>query len=158
AYRSKQSQFSAAGERGSLSEAMGNGWPGSGSSRCKNTLVWKLMPFFNDPTRPSISPSPRGASEDNPDDRSEQLSEPDGVDMDVSSLAMDRGLLAIGGVSPQPAAETSLPGSAVGLTDADVMLRVKVGDEPAFEYLVQKYRRAMVSFMYRMTHNSAAAE
>jgi RNA polymerase sigma-70 factor, ECF subfamily len=71
---------------------------------------------------------------------------------------MDRGLLAIGGVSPQPAAETSLPGSAVGLTDADVMLRVKVGDEPAFEYLVQKYRRAMVSFMYRMTHNSAAAE
>ena len=116
------------------------------------------MSFFNDPPRPSISPSPRGASEDNPDDRSEQLSEPDGVDTDVSSLAMDRGLLAIGGVSPQPAAETSLPGSAVGLTDADVMLRVKVGDEPAFEYLVQKYRRAMVSFMYRMTHNSAAAE
>ena len=116
------------------------------------------MSFFNDPPRPSISPSPRGASEDNPDDRSEQLSEPDGVDTDVSSLAMDRGLLAIGGVSPPPAAETSLPGSAVGLTDADVMLRVKVGDEPAFEYLVQKYRRAMVSFMYRMTHNSAAAE
>ncbi len=27
-----------------------------------------------------------------------------------------------------------------------------------FEYLVQKYRRPMVSFMYRMAHNSAAAE
>jgi RNA polymerase sigma-70 factor (ECF subfamily) len=38
------------------------------------------------------------------------------------------------------------------------MLRVKTGDESAFEYLVQKYRRAMVSFMYRMTHNSAVAE
>jgi RNA polymerase sigma-70 factor, ECF subfamily len=118
------------------------------------------MSPFNDPPRPSISPSPRGPSEDNPDDRSEQLSDPDGVDTDVSSLAMDRGLLAMGGVGPPPAAEaaSSQPESAVGFTDADVMLRVKAGDEPAFEYLVQKYRRAMVSFMYRMTHNSAAAE
>jgi RNA polymerase sigma-70 factor (ECF subfamily) len=73
---------------------------------------------------------------------------------------MDGGLLAMGAVGPQPAAESISPppGSPVGLTDADVMLRVKTGDEPAFEYLVQKYRRAMVSFMYRMTHNSAAAE
>jgi RNA polymerase sigma-70 factor (ECF subfamily) len=38
------------------------------------------------------------------------------------------------------------------------MLRVKVGDEAAFDYLVQKYRRAMISFMYRMVRNSAAAE
>jgi RNA polymerase sigma-70 factor (ECF subfamily) len=38
------------------------------------------------------------------------------------------------------------------------MLRVKAGDQAAFDYLVQKYRRAMVGFMYRMAHNSAAAE
>jgi RNA polymerase sigma-70 factor (ECF subfamily) len=38
------------------------------------------------------------------------------------------------------------------------MLRVKAGDESAFEYLVQKYRRAMVGFMFRMSHNAAAAE
>jgi len=38
------------------------------------------------------------------------------------------------------------------------MLRVKGGDEAAFEYLVQKYRRPMLSFMYRMAHNSAVAE
>ncbi|HKN34662.1 MAG TPA: sigma-70 family RNA polymerase sigma factor [Terriglobales bacterium] len=44
------------------------------------------------------------------------------------------------------------------MSDADVMLRVKAGDEPAFDYLVQKYRRPMVSFMYRMAHNAAAAE
>jgi RNA polymerase sigma-70 factor (ECF subfamily) len=43
-------------------------------------------------------------------------------------------------------------------TDADVMLRVKAGDQSAFDYLVQKYRRAMVSFMYRMARNSSAAE
>src|SRR5205085_10381290 len=48
--------------------------------------------------------------------------------------------------------------SPSGLTDAEVMLRVKAGDEPAFDYLVQKYRRPMVSFMYRMAHNSAVAE
>ncbi|MGO9075098.1 MAG: RNA polymerase sigma factor, partial [Terriglobales bacterium] len=43
-------------------------------------------------------------------------------------------------------------------TDAEVMLRVKAGDQSAFDYLVQKYRRPLVSFMYRMARNSAAAE
>jgi len=43
-------------------------------------------------------------------------------------------------------------------SDADIMLRVKAGDQSAFDYLVQKYRRAMVSFMYRMARNSAVAE
>jgi RNA polymerase sigma-70 factor (ECF subfamily) len=38
------------------------------------------------------------------------------------------------------------------------MLRVKAGDQAAFDYLVQKYRRPMLSFMYRMSHYSAAAE
>lgn len=44
------------------------------------------------------------------------------------------------------------------LTDAEVMLRVKAGDDGAFNYLVEKFRRPMISFMYRMTHNSATAE
>jgi RNA polymerase sigma-70 factor (ECF subfamily) len=38
------------------------------------------------------------------------------------------------------------------------MLRVRDGDDAAFDYLVQRYRRAMISFMYRMVHNSAIAE
>jgi len=45
-----------------------------------------------------------------------------------------------------------------GLSDAEVMLRVKAGDDAAFEYLVQKYRRPMIGFMYRMAHNAAVAE
>jgi RNA polymerase sigma-70 factor, ECF subfamily len=45
-----------------------------------------------------------------------------------------------------------------GLTDAEMMLRVKAGDDSAFDFLVQKYRRAMVNFMYRMAHNAAVAE
>ena len=48
--------------------------------------------------------------------------------------------------------------TANGLTDAEVMLRVKAGNDAAFDYLVQKYRRPMVNFMYRMAHNAAAAE
>ena len=45
-----------------------------------------------------------------------------------------------------------------GPTDAEIMLRAKAGDQASFDFLVQKYRRAMVSFMYRMARNSAAAE
>ena len=65
---------------------------------------------------------------------------------------MNRGLLAMAGGSVAAAR----PGEE--LTDADVMLRVKAGDESAFQYLVEKYRRPMVNFMYRMAHNAAAAE
>ena len=43
-------------------------------------------------------------------------------------------------------------------SDAEIMLRAKAGDQSAFDYLVQKYRRPMVSFMYRMARNTAAAE
>jgi RNA polymerase sigma-70 factor (ECF subfamily) len=52
--------------------------------------------------------------------------------------------------------------SALGLveppSDAEVMLRVRAGDQPAFDYLVQKYRRPLVNFMYRMARNPAVAE
>jgi RNA polymerase sigma-70 factor (ECF subfamily) len=44
------------------------------------------------------------------------------------------------------------------LTDAEVMLRVATGDDSAFDYLVEKYRRPMIGFMYRMTRNQAVAE
>jgi len=71
---------------------------------------------------------------------------------------MDRGLLALGGGGAQSHAEAgmSLPGN--GSSDAEVMLQVKAGSDSAFEYLVQKYRRPMVSFMYRMARNTAVAE
>jgi RNA polymerase sigma-70 factor, ECF subfamily len=118
------------------------------------------MALPSDPPRSSVTPSSQRASTDPSDEQNVQLSDPNGVNTDVSSVAMDRGLLAMGSVGPQPTAETHPPlaGSAVGLTDAEVMLRVKAGDESAFEYLVQKYRRAMVGFMFRMSHNAAAAE
>jgi RNA polymerase sigma-70 factor (ECF subfamily) len=44
------------------------------------------------------------------------------------------------------------------LSDAEIMLRVAAGDEAGFPLLVEKYRRQMVHYMYRMVHNQAIAE
>jgi len=71
---------------------------------------------------------------------------------------MDRGILM---ASLGPHSSNSLQPAIVGAesyTDAEVMLRVKAGDQTAFDFLVQKYRRPLVSFMYRMARNTAAAE
>jgi RNA polymerase sigma-70 factor (ECF subfamily) len=55
------------------------------------------------------------------------------------------------------AAAAVLPDFAA-LTDAEVMLRAGEGDDSAFTYLVGKFRRPMIGFMYRMTGNTAIAE
>lgn len=91
-----------------------------------------------------------------------QLSAHRRVSSDVSSLALEPGMLQTG--SPGVAAATAGDGDPLGRTsfsvleDAEVMLRVKAGDDGAFDYLVQKYRRPMVSFMFRMVRNGSVAE
>ena len=62
--------------------------------------------------------------------------------------------LAVPAREPMPAVTVSYS----GITDAEVMLRVKAGDDFAFDYLVEKYRRPLIGFMYRMAHNQAVAE
>lgn len=44
------------------------------------------------------------------------------------------------------------------MSDADIMLRAGAGDDAAFAFLVTKFRRPMVHFMYRMVHDLAVAE
>jgi len=44
------------------------------------------------------------------------------------------------------------------LSDAEVMLRAGTGDDEAFSYLAEKFRRPIVSFMYRSVGNSHVAE
>ncbi len=92
-----------------------------------------------------------------------QLSGTKWVTSNVSSLVIETGMLR----GASAAVATTLPGngetvvraSSFGvLDDAEIMLRVKAGDDAAFDYLVEKYRRPMVSFMYRMSRNSAVAE
>jgi RNA polymerase sigma-70 factor, ECF subfamily len=75
----------------------------------------------------------------------------------VSTAALDRGMLMAATPQPSSAFSSAMVG-AESPSDADIMLRAKAGDQSAFDYLVQKYRRPMISFMYRMARNAAAAE
>jgi len=85
-----------------------------------------------------------------------QLSGPDGVELDVGTAALDRGMLMA--ATTASAAFSPVVAGTEPPTDAQIMLRVKAGDQAAFDYLVEKYRRPIVSFMYRMARNTAAAE
>jgi RNA polymerase sigma-70 factor, ECF subfamily len=50
-------------------------------------------------------------------------------------------------------------GAAAALDfDAELMLRVKDGDEASFNVLLQKHRSAVIHFLYRMVLNQAVAE
>ena len=92
-----------------------------------------------------------------------QLSGTAGVSGDVSSVALNPALLGTAPRRTAPAkkaaAEQSYTSNGTGtLTDADLMLRVKEGDDAAFEYLAEKYRRPMLGFMYRVTRNTHISE
>ncbi len=43
-------------------------------------------------------------------------------------------------------------------SDVQLMLDVKAGDEASFDFLLQKYRRPLVNFLYRMVREQATAE
>lgn len=42
--------------------------------------------------------------------------------------------------------------------DAAIMLELSSGNMAAFDFLLEKYRKPIIHFMYRMTHNQAVAE
>ena len=111
--------------------------------------MWKK----NKPATPDISPSNSEAYRDEDASKEAQLSEDERVNSTVSSVALNYGLpVGVRSTATTASQETG------ELTDAEVMLRVKAGDDSAFDFLVQKYRRPIINFMYRMAHNSAAAE
>jgi RNA polymerase sigma-70 factor, ECF subfamily len=103
----------------------------------------------------TVIPREESTSASGSDPVKPQLSPTNGVSTSVSSVAIDRGLLSFAGTPSSASAST---GDLEAVSDAEVMLRVKTGDESAFAYLVQKYRRPMVGFLYRLCHNPAAAE
>jgi RNA polymerase sigma-70 factor, ECF subfamily len=116
------------------------------------------MPGKPTSAKPPLGASGSDTSAPNSAPQGTQLSDPAGVQSNVSSIAINRGLLARTGVASPAEMQPAVLRSAEGINDAEVMLRVKTGDDSAFEYLVQKYRRPMVSFMFRMTRNAAVAE
>jgi len=99
--------------------------------------------------KPSRRPWPGGPE-------APQLSEDKRVSKGVSSVALNH---PVAGIAPRP--KDAAPHSAVALdqlSDAEVMLRVRAGDDSAFDYLVAKFRRPIVYFMFRMARNQATAE
>ena len=112
--------------------------------------MWKK----HKPVGPPVSDSQQETYSGDDNSENTQLSEDARVNSDVSSVALNYGLPTLGmrssGGGTDPVAGE--------LTDAEVMLRAKAGDDSAFDFLVQKYRRPIINFMYRMAHNQAAAE
>ena len=119
-----------------------------GRSTGANRMIWKRKK----PDQPETA-TPGSESGDSP-----QLSPVEGVPNDMSSMAIGGAFPRTSDVSSSQPVRYSDPQSLTGLDDAQVMLRVRDGDDAAFNYLVERYRRAMISFMFRMVHNAAIAE
>jgi RNA polymerase sigma-70 factor, ECF subfamily len=96
------------------------------------------------------------------DPKTMQLLSRQRVSRGVSSIALSQELPAGAAAGARLAGEgvpmAATPAALNLLSDAEVMLRVAAGDDTAFDYLVEKFRRPLVSFMNRMTHNSGVAE
>ncbi len=81
------------------------------------------------------------------------------VRKDMATIALDRVLdrpLLKGTRSESVASARIADWSS--LTDAEIMLRVSDGDDQGFNYLIEKYRKPIIHFMFRMVHNQAVAE
>lgn len=44
------------------------------------------------------------------------------------------------------------------MEDSAIMLELSAGNMSGFDYLIQRYRKPIINFMYRMVHNQAIAE
>ena len=79
----------------------------------------------------------------------------------MATLVLDNSALGAGAAlrpDSTPDSEAVSKAALDPASDAAVMLRVAAGDEDGFNYLVRKYHRAMIHFLFRMVHNEAVAE
>jgi RNA polymerase sigma-70 factor, ECF subfamily len=82
-----------------------------------------------------------------------------GVRKGMATIALDRVLdrPLLKGICKEAVASTRVADWSA-LTDAEIMLRVSEGDDEGFNYLIEKYRKPIIHFMFRMVHNQAVAE
>jgi len=111
----------------------------------------------NSSAKPSgISKSPRDTAV------SAQPSQANRVPEDMASLVMDNPGIGssrnASSAAGQTTARTGFGADGTERTDAEIMLAVAAGDEAGYNYLVTKYHRQIVHFLYRMVHNEAVAE
>jgi len=83
-----------------------------------------------------------------------------GVERDMASIALDSVLLKGAPIEPVQslAANRDKVPDWSAMSDAEIMLRVREGDDAGFNVLIQKYHKPIVHFMFRMVHNQAVAE
>src|SRR5271165_3621184 len=104
--------------------------------------------------------SPAGPHIENPADiaDSTQPQDEDGVMEDMATLAVNPGYLdgVAAGIAPHGVPQGSAHFAA--MEDSTIMLELRAGNMSGFDFLIQKYRKPIVNFMYRMVHNQAIAE
>jgi RNA polymerase sigma-70 factor, ECF subfamily len=83
-----------------------------------------------------------------------QPDEENGVEENMATIALNRPVSG----SHVEAARARRTGDWSGMTDAEIMLRVRDGEDTGYDILIEKYRRPIINFMFRMVHNQAVAE
>jgi RNA polymerase sigma-70 factor, ECF subfamily len=115
----------------------------------------------------SAQPAPTGSpASDGLENHTEAADTPqphdeDGVMQDMATLAVNPGTLGQrynGSVIPAATHGTAHPAQFAEMEDSAIMLELRAGNMSGFDFLIQKYRRPIISFMYRMVHNQAVAE
>jgi RNA polymerase sigma-70 factor, ECF subfamily len=80
-------------------------------------------------------------------------------DDDMATLAVNPDLVGEPALNALPVLEFLRSDRGYeGMEDSEVMLRLRAGDMAAFDYLLARYRRPIIHFMYRMVHNESVAE
>ncbi|HZD46207.1 MAG TPA: sigma-70 family RNA polymerase sigma factor [Acidobacteriaceae bacterium] len=123
-----------------------------------------MLPADDENHDPALLEEPSDVDDEEGEEAAQRFAE-DGVKEDMATAAVHPQTR----VSPQAGSHSGEVRAALGvaalapnawsqLSDAEIMLRVAAGDEAGFPLLVEKYRRQMVHYMYRMVHNQAIAE
>lgn len=140
----------------------GSGLPGSSQSKMSSQPGGRpdgkpnphtgLTPYADSPENPNSAPETSDLA---------QPSDADGVPEDMATLVLDKPALGAGSASLPNSRRDAYKGIDYGAdesSDAAIMLRVAAGDESGFNFLVEKYHRAMIHFLFRMVRNQAVAE
>jgi RNA polymerase sigma-70 factor (ECF subfamily) len=121
------------------------------------TIVQQMSaPSPNFRHRPPSDPHAEDGSEENPAkfDPTAQPQKEDGVENDMATLAIHPRTFE----NFQAVGMNHGAGDFGQMDDAAIMLELRAGNMAGFDFLIQKYRKPIIHFMYRMVHNQAVAE
>lgn len=159
-----------ASKNGMRMPAVGGQYPGSPSGR-SFAMAARPSGFGSGRNDDSEADAPASSGDSEAGAEKHQKPQPsadDGVEEDMATLVLDNAALGIG-TAGRPESEAQrlvsdaraaafLSATTDPASDAAIMLRVAAGDESGFNFLVEKYHRAMVHFLFRMVRSQAVAE